>query len=277
MEYYIIPIGLVVGIGFLAGIILTLAAKFMATESNPLIAAVREVLPGVNCGACGYASCDAYATALTEDSFVKSNLCTTGGSQVALAISTSLGIPFETVASKYAIVKCSGTTDKTTYVMDYQGIPNCSANKMFYRGRGACQHACLGYGDCVTVCEYGAIEMINGVAVVDKRLCVGCGLCAKRCPNHLIEIISGKQNVFVGCISQDPGAKTRTLCKAGCIACKKCEKVCEFDAIQVEKNIAIINGSKCTNCGACAEVCPVQVICTIGPVTGHAEGSSAPQ
>lgn len=267
MELYLIPIGLVVGIGLIAGVILTLAAKFMAVEVNPLTAAVREVLPGANCGACGYAGCDDYAVALTNDSFVKSNLCTPGGSEVALNISAALGIPFDAVASKYAIVRCSGTTDKTTYVMDFQGIQNCNANKMFYRGRGACQYACLGYGDCVAVCEYGAIEVINGVAVVDKMACVGCGLCAKRCPNQLIEIVNCNQNVFVGCISQNTGAKTRTLCKAGCIACKKCEKVCDFDAIKVENNVAYIDGEKCTNCGACVAACPVKVIHTTGPVT----------
>jgi electron transport complex protein RnfB len=144
--------------------------------------------------------------------------------------------------------------------MDFKGLQSCAANKLFYRGRGACHKACLGYGDCVKVCNYEAISVVNGVAIVNKCKCVGCGLCAQRCPSNLIQIIPSSSSVFVACSSIDPGALTRKLCKAGCIACKKCEKACQADAIKVVDNLASIDVTKCTSCGACIAQCPVGVI-----------------
>jgi Na+-translocating ferredoxin:NAD+ oxidoreductase subunit B len=257
---YLIPVGIVVLIGLISAAVLTLAAKFMSVTVNEAVSQVYSVLPGANCGACGFAGCEEYARQLVDDKTVKANLCTPGGSEVSLKISTILGIDFESVAGKYAIVKCSGTLDKTDYIMDFRGLQSCSANKLFYRGRGSCFKACLGYGDCVLACNYDAISIVNGVAVVDKCKCVGCGLCANRCPNQLIEIIPSSSRVFVGCSSTDTGAYTRKVCKAGCIACKKCEKACEAGAITIANNLATIDPAKCTNCGACITQCPVSVI-----------------
>jgi electron transport complex protein RnfB len=250
----------------IAGIILTLAAKFMAVEVDEKAANLREVMPGANCGACGFAGCDAYADALAEDNTIKGNLCTPGGSAVAKAIGEILGIDVEELESRYAIVRCSGTYDKTQYVMDFQGIQSCAANKMFYRGRGACSHACLGFGDCVKECDYGAITMVDGVASIDKNKCVACELCVKSCPNHLITMVPSKLTTYVACSNTDKPAKTRQICAAGCIGCKKCEKACKFDAIHVTDFLAVIDPEKCKNCGMCIKVCPVDVIKSNKPV-----------
>jgi len=260
IQVYMMPITIVTVIGLISAVVLTFAAKFMAVTVNEDVAQIFGILPGVNCGACGYAGCEEYARQLSEDRSVKTNLCSPGGSDVARKISTILGTDFEEVAAKYAIVKCSGTPDKTDYVMDFRGLQSCSANKLFYRGRGACFKACLGYGDCVKACKYDAIGIVDGVAVVDRERCVGCGMCVSRCPNDLIGIIPTASRVFVSCSSPDTGAAKRKICKAGCIACKKCEKVCEYDAIKVTGNLAVIDPDKCTNCGACIAACPVQVI-----------------
>ncbi|WP_037373243.1 RnfABCDGE type electron transport complex subunit B [Anaerovorax odorimutans] len=260
MQQYFLPIIIVIIIGFLAGTILTLASKFMAVKVNETVVKVKEILPGANCGACGYAGCEDYAVALANDPTIKPNLCTPGGSSVALAISNALGIEFEAVAGKTAVVKCSGTYAKTNYVMDYRGLQSCAANKMFYRGRGACDYSCIGYGDCVDACEYDAIKIEGGVAVVDNDKCVGCGLCAKRCPNNLIDIVPGSNFVYVGCSSNEKGAVTKDKCTIGCIGCKKCEKICKFDAIHVINNLAVIDYDKCKNCKMCINECPVGVI-----------------
>ncbi|MGI6733664.1 MAG: RnfABCDGE type electron transport complex subunit B [Anaerovoracaceae bacterium] len=257
---FVIPVGIVVGIGLLSGIMLTVAAKFMAVEVDETAANIAEALPGANCGACGYAGCADYAGALAADHSVPANLCTPGGNAVAMAISELLGVEFEGAQAKVAIVKCSGTREKTSYSMDYQGYQNCTANKLFYRGRGTCEKACLGFGDCVKVCDYGAIYIENGIAVVNRNRCVGCGACAKVCPNQLIEIVPDKMRVVVGCSSIDKGSVTKDICSIGCIACKLCEKSCKFDAIHVENNHAVIDYTKCTNCTLCAKVCPTKVI-----------------
>lgn len=259
---YLTPVILVVVIGLLAGVLLTIAAKFMAVKMDETAGKIIEVLPGANCGACGFAGCEDYANAIAADKEhkLKANMCTPGGNDVAMQISNILGIEFEGAASKVAIMKCSGSREKTSYSMDYQGYQNCKANKLFYRGRGLCEKACLGFGDCVKVCEYGAIKIENGIAVIDRNKCVGCGLCAKECPNDLIEIVPDKMRVVVGCSSIDTAKNTTQICTIGCIGCKRCEKECKFDAIHVIDNHAVIDYSKCKNCTLCAKVCPTKVI-----------------
>lgn len=262
MNALIFPVALVTIIGIVSGVILTLAAKFMHVPVDERVSNIREVLPGANCGACGFAGCDEYAEKLVHEG-VKINLCTPGGADVALQISTLLGADFEEVVAKRAIVKCAGTTETTKYIMDYQGPQTCEACNALYQGRRSCSHGCLGYGDCVVVCQYDAIRIENGVAVVDKDACTGCSMCAQRCPNSLIAIVPATSEVHVACSSTDKGAFVRKLCAAGCIGCLRCQKICEYGAITISDNLAAIDPEKCTNCGKCIPVCPTKVIHTI--------------
>lgn len=257
---FVIPAAIVAGIGVLAGVGLTLASKLMAVKVNENVAQVRAALPGANCGACGYAGCDDYAKNVAEDHTVKANLCTPGGSMVAMEISRILGVEFEAIAGKYAVMRCSGSREKTNYVMDYQGYQSCNANKLFYRGRGACDKSCLGFGDCVHACDYNAIAVENGLAHINRSRCVGCGQCAKVCPNNLIDIIPDTAKIVVACNSEATGARTKENCSIGCISCGLCEKSCKFDAIHVENGHANIDYDKCKNCGMCVTACPRKTI-----------------
>ena len=145
-------------------------------------------------------------------------------------------------------------------LMEYQGLSTCSAAKQLFGGLNVCSHGCLGLGDCQAACPYGAIQVCDGVAVVNRDMCVGCGICANTCPNRVIRIAPAKNKVIVQCHSTDPGAKTRKACSNGCIGCKKCEKACKFDAVKVENNLAMIDPEKCKNCGLCAKECPTGAI-----------------
>lgn len=260
MEIYLVPVGLVTLIGILAGLGLALASKFMAVPVDETFDKVRACLPGVNCGACGYAGCDDYAKALTQNNGIKTNLCIPGGDGAAKAISEALGVEFEDVEEQSAVVRCAGNCEVSSYVMDYEGPQTCAACNTFYQGRRSCSSACLGYGDCVDVCQYDAIHIENGVAVVDKSRCVGCGMCAKMCPNNLITIVPFTSNVTVTCSSHDKGAYTRKVCKVGCIGCRKCEKSCPTGAITVNDNLAAIDPAKCINCEVCVGQCPTGAI-----------------
>lgn len=250
---------LVSGIGLAAGALLSIASKLLAVKTDPTVDDLRAMLPGANCGACGFAGCDDYAAKLATKE-VKTNLCTPGGATVARQVSEYLGLPFEEVREMKAIIKCSGDYDTSEYIMDYEGPQSCKACNAFYQGRRSCTHGCLGYGDCVEACKFNALHVENGLVRIDRTLCTGCGACSKVCPNHLFDLVPDTSLVYVGCSSHDKGAYTRKVCKAGCIGCMRCQKTCEYGAIVVTENLASIDPEKCTNCGKCAEVCPTKVI-----------------
>lgn len=160
-----------------------------------------------------------------------------------------------------AFVKCAGTCDKAQQEYEYHGLGDCiMANMMQDGGPKACNYGCLGEGSCVKACPFDAIHVVDGVAVVDKEACKACGKCIAVCPKHLIELVPYDQKHLVQCSSKDKGKDVMKACSVGCIGCKMCEKVCEFDAVKVVDNIAHIDPEKCTNCGACAQKCPKKII-----------------
>lgn len=259
MEAIITPVIIVSVIGILSGGILTIAAKYMSVPVDERINSIRNVLPGANCGACGFAGCDEYAEKLVEGG-VRSNLCIPGGSLCSQSIAQVLGTDAEEVHPMTAVIKCSGACDKTDYAIEYQGQPTCESCNFLYKGRGQCSYSCLGFGDCERTCSFGAIYMQNGIAVVDKEKCTGCAKCVKVCPKSLIEVTLSDKTVYVACSSGDKGDVARKLCTAGCIGCMRCIKACDSGAITVSNHLARIDPVKCTNCGKCAEVCPTKVI-----------------
>lgn len=246
------------GIGVLLGVVLSLASKFMDVPTDEKQEKIRECLPGANCGACGYSGCDGYAAAVAEGTAAP-NLCIPGGDATAKQMSDILGTDVVT-EKKTAFVKCSHGIDKAKTEFAYSGAASCASANLLYKGPLSCKYGCLGLGDCVKVCDYGAITVTDGVAVVDKEKCLGCGKCATACPKRIIDILPNDKKYEVGCSSLDKGAVARKACAVACIGCKKCETVCKAGAIRVENNLAVINTVLCTGCGECAEACPVKCI-----------------
>ena len=254
------PVIIVVAIGLVAAAILVIASKVFFVPVDETVANLRAELPGANCGACGYAGCDDYANALAEDPSVGASKCPVGGAEVAAKLAEILGVEAGDADPQVAVVRCNGTKDAAKTIMEYDGVKTCAAAKQFFGGMSACPHGCIGLGDCEVVCQYDAIHVCNGVAVVNRDACVGCGMCANVCPNTVIRMQTKKNLVVVQCKSTDKGAVTRKACTNGCIGCKKCEKVCKFDAITVENNLANIDPQKCKNCGLCVKECPTGAI-----------------
>lgn len=260
MGAIIIPAIIVAAVGLIFGIILTIASKLMFVPVDEKIAAIREVLPGANCGGCGYAGCDDYANAFEDDPNLSPTLCPVGGPDLATQIAAILGVEAGEMEEKVAMVMCQGNYGVTKEIMEADKIYTCKMAKAFYGGNWACPYGCLGMGDCQRVCGYDAIRIVNGVAVVDREKCIGCGACTKVCPNDILDMVPKKKLVFVACKSQDKGAVTRKTCENGCIGCMKCQKACKFDAVKIENNLAKVDLDACKNCGLCAKECPTGAI-----------------
>lgn len=259
MTDIIIAIGIVAGVGLVAGILLALVSKFFGIKEDERVKSIRECLPGANCGACGYKGCDDYAAALARGD-ARADLCVPGGEDTANALGDLLGVKVEAHQSKVAFVHCNGHCEATDKKAEYKGYSSCRAASMVYGGPDACRFGCLGYGDCAAVCPVGAICVKDGIAHVDAHLCIGCGACAAACPKGVISLIKKNEAVVVMCNNKDKGADARKACKNACIGCKKCEKICPANAIDVKDNLAHIDYEKCVGCRLCESECPTGCI-----------------
>jgi len=257
----------VTAVGLILAVLLALAANFLHVQEDETVQKLREALPGVNCGACGYTGCDEYAKAMAGGG-VKTNLCIPGADATADKLSEILGVESEDVVEMYAYVHCNGNCEVTSKKAVYEGIDSCVAASMLYGGPDVCRFGCMGLGDCAKVCPVDAICIEDDIAHVDTRKCIGCGMCARTCPKKIIDLVPQVANTVVFCNSNDKGAVARKACKNACIACKKCEMNCPEGAIKVENNLARIDYSKCSGCGKCAEVCPTKCIKPVVPNVG---------
>lgn len=259
MSAILIPIVVLGGVGLLFGVGLGVASQAFAVETDPKVEAIRNVLPGANCGACGYPGCDGCAAAIAEGK-APVTACSVGGSAVAEKIAGIMGTEAGEVVKKVATVLCQGDCNKAKNKYKYTGLRDCRAQNILAGGSKSCSYGCLGCGTCVDVCDFDAIHIVNGVAVVDKEKCTACQACIKVCPKKIIELVPYDKEVVVKCKSEDPGKVVRNNCSIGCIGCRICVKNCPEDAFSFENNLARINYDKCTNCGICAEKCPTGAI-----------------
>lgn len=258
MNPILFAVLLVAGIGLIAGIGLAIASIVMAVPKDEKAEKILEVLPGANCGACGYSGCSGYAAALSKGE-AKVGLCSPGGEECAKNVGEILGVS-GTVEKKTALVHCMGSYDNTTDKMRYDGIQSCSAASFLAGGVSSCRFGCMGLGDCMNACQYGAISVCNGVAKIDPAKCKGCSMCIEACPKHLISFVPLKKQAVVRCANCDKGAGVTKICKVGCIGCMKCVKSCEVGAVTVTDFKASVDPEKCIGCGKCVEACPRHII-----------------
>ncbi|SDZ32016.1 electron transport complex, RnfABCDGE type, B subunit [Proteiniborus ethanoligenes] len=245
--------------GLLFGAGLAVAAKVFAVEVDPKVEQVRGALPGANCGACGFPGCDGLANAIANGS-APVNACPVGGASCAEEIAEIMGVTAEATDKKVARVICQGTSCNATEKFEYNGVMDCKAAVLVSGGSKSCSYGCLGLGTCVRVCQFDAIDIIDGIAVINPEKCTACGKCIDACPKLVIKMVPYKQNVIVDCNSKEFGKDVKVKCTIGCIGCQICVKACPFDAMEFENNLARINYDKCTNCMICAEKCPTKAI-----------------
>ncbi|MDD2715492.1 MAG: RnfABCDGE type electron transport complex subunit B [Candidatus Wallbacteria bacterium] len=257
-------------LGLLFGLLLSLASIAFHQKKSDRQEAILNLLPGSNCGGCGFAGCSGYAEALSINA-ASAGLCLPGGEKTISRIQSLLGLTGGKAAARKAYVFCYGSNESAKKECIYSGIPDCMAADLISGGEKSCQSGCLGYGNCAKVCRFSAITVSSeGLAEVNPEKCTGCGKCLPVCPRQLIKMVPAGKKVFVGCNSHEKGAQVKKVCDIGCIGCKVCEKVCKVQAIKVFDNLAVIDYEKCTECMLCCEKCPVGMIKGIPKVRSQA-------
>ncbi len=285
----IIPVVIVGIIGLFFGIGLGIASKKLYVHIDPRIGKIASVLPNVNCGACGFPGCSAFAHKIIEDN-VDFTGCVPGGYKTSAQIAEILGVEAQVSDPVMAVVHCQGGIKDAKDRSNYQGIQDCNAAALVGNGSKVCPDGCLGFGTCVQACPFDAIHINdNGVAFVDPEKCTGCGKCVNVCPRHIIELIPKVHKIFIACSNHDRGSKVKKYCSIGCTACSLCVKATPSGAITIENNLPVLDYSKdenfipaaykcpskcfidlvkarpkanidtkCDGCGECIPVCPVK-------------------
>jgi Na+-translocating ferredoxin:NAD+ oxidoreductase RNF subunit RnfB len=252
-------------LGALLAVILYFVAKKFKVEEDPRIDDVETMLPGANCGGCGFAGCRAMAEALVMRDDISSLNCPVGGADCMRAIARYLDKEVAEAAPKVATLRCGGTCDKRPKTNHYDGVKSCAVVNSLYVGETACVFGCIGYGDCVKACQFGALSLNpkTGLVEVDADKCTACGACVKACPKGLFELRKKwpkNRAIYVACSSKNRGSVVMKVCKAGCIGCGKCMKTCPFGAITVDSYLAYIDSEKCKLCRKCVNECPTGAI-----------------
>lgn len=255
----VIAFGVLGVLGLVFGGVLTFADKKFSVKIDERVEKVREAVAGANCGACGYAGCDAFAQAVV-DGTANPNACTPGGAKTAEAIGEIMGVKIEAAEPMVAKVICQGTNAVSKERYEYNGYKSCRVAASMSGGPKLCRFSCLGLGDCQEACPFDAISMKDGIAQIDPNKCRACGVCVATCPRNAIEMRLLHDKSLVYCRNTDSGRVARSVCSKACIGCKRCQKECKYDAITVDNDCAKIDPEKCTRCGECSKVCPAGCI-----------------
>ena len=279
MSTLVITIISLCAIGVVSAVILYFVAQKFKVEEDPRIDIVEGLLPGANCGGCGYPGCRGLAEAAVKSDTLDGIMCPVGGAATMAKVAEALGREVKAEAPKIAVVRCNGNCENRPRTSQYDGARSCAIEHSLYVGDTACAFGCLGCGDCVSACPFDAIHMDpqTQLPVVDNEKCVACGACVKACPRHIIELrFKGPKDrrVFVSCVNKDKGGIARKACKVACIGCGKCVKECPFEAITLENNLAYLDPNKCKSCRKCEEACPQNTIIALNfpPRKPKAEG-----
>ena len=224
MRGVAIATAVVGGTGLIIGLFLSIAGKKLEVEVDEREKQVRELLPGANCGACGYPGCDGLAAAIAEGK-VAANACPVASQDSNEKIAKIMGVRAEEKEKEMAYVNCSGTCEKTRMYYKYYGVRDCNLAALLPgNAEKNCAYACIGFASCQKVCSFDAIYIQDGIAVIDKEKCTGCGKCVEECPNNLIQMVPSKARVLVACSSHDKGKDVKSACLVGCIGCGLCVK-----------------------------------------------------
>ncbi len=258
------------GVGFVAGVILAISSRVFYVEEDPRVEAVMDVLPGANCGGCGYPGCEGYAIAVVKNTEVGANLCVAGDDKTTMNVGSLTGKAVTELDPLVSVRRCEKLEGAVLTRFSYRGVPSCASAASLGSGLGvdACPYSCLGLGDCVQVCPFDALTLEDNIVKVNGVRCIGCGKCIQACPRHLLEIIPKNSRVMVFCSTEQKPKEVKEVCKVGCISCTICVKKCPAKAIIMKNKIIQIDHVACREYGAsceqiCATSCPRKILKTL--------------
>jgi Na+-translocating ferredoxin:NAD+ oxidoreductase RNF subunit RnfB len=256
-------------LALILGVLLGFFQKVFAVPVDEKVAKVRECLPGANCGGCGFPGCDGFAAAVAAGTAPVDG-CAAGGAETAKNVGAVMGIAVD-AESKVSLLACQGSKECAAARGTYNGVHSCAAAHQAVNGTKMCSFGCIGFGDCVAVCQFDALSIgEDGLPHVDYSKCTGCGMCVKECPMHLFSKVPASRKGAVALCSNRSENKPSIMknCKAGCIKCGKCERGCPQKAIKLVNGIPEVDYSLCNSCGTCVEGCPTHVLKLVENIIG---------
>lgn len=265
--------GLMFVIAVVVCVVLVVAHARLAVAVDPRQAALADLLPQANCGGCGFPGCAEYAKALACGQ-APADRCTVGGPPVTAALAEFLGISLARSAPYRPVIHCSARRSDRLGHGDYRGLPTCAGANVVGGVQG-CTYGCLGFGDCVAVCDFDAIRMEEGLPVIDYECCTGCGACVRECPRKIIEQVPFKTDriLVVGCCNHDPGKAVREVCNVGCIGCSACARMMP-ELLHMQDHLVILDYEQMTgqeDFTAVQAKCPMKSLVMMGRPEPHHE------
>jgi len=244
MTEVLIPVILLAALTLIFGAFLVFSAEKFKVEKDKRVEQIHEILPGIDCGACGAPGCAAFAQGVVEGKYGV-NGCKAGGQEGANKIAEIMGVTKkDTGEEKVAVLCCLGDNETAKRIADYHGIMTCEALHLAGGDKG-CQYGCLGLGDCVGACPFNAIEMgENGLPYVIEEECTSCGVCVETCPRELFKLIPKNQDIYIACSSYDDAKTVKSVCTRGCIGCTLCTRVTENEMVKMDEKLAKIQWDK---------------------------------
>ena len=152
------------------GVLLAVLGKKFAVKKDDKEEEIRRHLSGANCGACGYAGCDAFAKALAEGKADVSSCSATAASEKKI-IGEIMGVAVDAEDTKIVVACNGGNNARDKY--EYMGYGDCRSMELLGGGRKVCPWGCLGMGACTDACPVHAIDVRDGgYAEVDRSKCI---------------------------------------------------------------------------------------------------------
>jgi len=251
------------GLGLLAALGLGVASRAFHVDTDPRIQTIADLLPGANCGACGFPGCNGLASAIVSGKGII-EACAAVNDENRKEIAAIMGVEVGETEKKVAVIHCNFPAGGVGNKFEYIGVRDCRAAGLVAGGPKQCVHACIGLGTCKSVCPFDAVTITDsGLPRINPGRCVACGKCVEACPKKIIDLVPVSRTVQVHCSSRDKGAQVKKLCSVGCINCMLCQRICPFEAIHVIDNVARIDYQKCRVCGLCVRECPTGAIVNV--------------